>query len=72
MKFDYGDEVVVRIMDNARGVVERGGAVVSITTVESEEQATHFKHPVGTVLYTVEFGDGADALVSEGDLRPAD
>ena len=70
MKFDYGDEVVVRTEDGNGSVAEKRCAIVGITLVESEEQATHFRHPVGTVLYTVEFGDGTDALISEGDLRP--
>lgn len=71
MKFDYGDEVVVGSKDDAGNVVEKRCAVVSITPVETEEQAMHFKFPVGTVLYTVEFGDDTDALLSEGDLRAA-
>jgi hypothetical protein len=70
MKFDYGDEVVLRIKDDAGSVAEKRCAVVSITPVESEEQAKYFKRPIGTVLYTVEFGDGTDALVPEADLRP--
>jgi hypothetical protein len=70
MKFDYGDEAVVRTKDDAGSVAEKSGAVVGITPVESEEQAKHFKRPIGTVLYTVEFGDGTDALVSEADMRP--
>jgi hypothetical protein len=72
VKFDYGDNAVVRVKNDAGIVVEKRCAVVGITPVENEEQAKHFKRPVGTVLYTVEFGDGADALVSEADLLPAD
>jgi len=72
MKFDYGDGVVLRIKDEAGKVVEKECEIVGITPVENEEQAKDFKYPVGTVLYTVEFGDGTDALVSEGDLRPVD
>lgn len=71
MKFDYGDEVVVRTKDDAGNVAEKRCAIVSITPIEGEEQARHFKYPVGTVLYTVEFGDGTDSLVSEEDLRSA-
>ena len=70
MNFDYGDEVVLRTKDDAGSVAEKRCAVVGITPVESEEQAKYFKRPIGTVLYTVEFGDGTDALVPEGDLRP--
>ena len=72
MRFDYGDEVVVRAKDDAASVPERRGCVVSITPVENEEQARHFNRPIGTVLYTVEFGDGTDAFVPDSDLRPAD
>jgi hypothetical protein len=70
MKFDYGDEAVARIKDDAGNFDEKRCAVVGITPVENEDQAKHFQRPIGTVLYTVEFGDGTDALVSEADLRP--
>jgi len=65
MKSDYGDAVVLKTQDDAGNVAERRCAVVSITPVESEEQANHFKYPIETVLYTVEFGDGSDAFVPE-------
>jgi hypothetical protein len=65
MKSDYGDAVVLKTQDDAGNVAERRCAVVSITPVESEEQANHFKYPIGAVLYTVEFGDGSDAFVPE-------
>jgi hypothetical protein len=71
MKFDYGDEVVLRTKDDAGGVAEKRCAIVGITPVENEEEAKHFKRPIGTLLYTVEFGDGTDALVPEADLRLA-
>jgi hypothetical protein len=71
MKFDYGEEVVLTTKDDAGNVGEEKRCwVVSITPVESEEQAKLFKHPIGSVLYTVEFGDGTDAFVPEADLRP--
>jgi hypothetical protein len=70
MKFDYGDEVLLKTKDDARSVAEKRGAIVGVTPVETQEQAEHFERPVGTVLYTVEFGDGTDALVPEADLRP--
>jgi hypothetical protein len=72
MKFDYGDEVVLRTKDDAGSLAEKRCAVVGITPVESEEQAKYFDRPIGTVLYTVEFGDGTDALVPEADLRAVD
>jgi hypothetical protein len=72
MKFDYGDEVWVRSVNDAGSVVETRGVVVSITPVESDGQATHCGHATGSVLYTIEFGDGTDALISEGDLRAVD
>ena len=70
MRFDYGDEVIVRVKDDAGSVPEKRAWVVSITPVESEEQASHFNRPIGTVLYTVEFIDGTDAFVPDSDLRP--
>jgi hypothetical protein len=70
MRFDYGDEVVLRTRDNAGNVAEKRCWIVSITPVESEEQAKHFQQPIGSVLYTVEFDDGTDAFVPEADLQP--
>jgi hypothetical protein len=71
MRFDYGDEVIIRTKDGSGNVSEKRCAVVGITHVENEEQAAHFKYPIGTVLYTVEFGDGTDALAPEDDLLEA-
>ena len=72
MKFTYGDQVVAKIEGAAPGFIERVCVVVGITPVNTAEQAEHFKRPTGTVLYTVEFGDGSDALIPEGDLRSQD
>jgi hypothetical protein len=71
MKFDYGDEVVVSTKDDGGNAVEKKCCVVGITPVEREEQEKVFKYPLGTVLYTVEFGDCTDTLVPESDLRLA-
>jgi hypothetical protein len=69
MKFDYGDEVVLRVpKDVAGGAVDKLCVVVSITPIETEQQAQRFARAVGEVLYTVEFGDGSDLLVPETDL----
>jgi hypothetical protein len=62
----------VRIKDDSGNIVEKRCAVVGISPVENDEQARHFQRPIGTVLYTVEFGDGTDELVPEADLRPVD
>jgi hypothetical protein len=43
--------------------------VFGITSVESVQQAQTFKVPLGTILYTVEFADGSDALVPEVALE---
>jgi hypothetical protein len=40
-----------------------------MTPVETEQQVAVFGHPVGTMVYTVEFGDGKDAQIPEGLLR---
>jgi hypothetical protein len=71
MIFDYGDEVILNLTDDSGKVVEKRCVVVSITPVENDQQSKHFKYPIGTLLYTVEFGDGTDKLVAERDLRPA-
>lgn len=58
MKFDYGDSVQLT------GTL-KPCEVVGITAVENARQAEVFNVPIGTVLYTVEFADGSDALVPE-------
>ena len=70
MKFDYGDEVVFRAQDQSGGSVATLCSVVGITTVDTAAQSIALNHPVGTVLYTVEFGDGSDGLVPEDQLEP--
>jgi len=70
MKYDYGDDLRVR---TTAGAVARGAelcTVVGITTVESDRQAETFGWPIGSTLYTVEFGDGSDALLPEEALEP--
>jgi hypothetical protein len=71
MKFDYGDSVILRQTDDSGTTVERPCEIVGITPIETEAHERNFKKPRGTVLYTVEFGDGSDQLVVESDLRPA-
>ena len=63
MKYGFGDsaQVVVTL---------EPGEVVGITHVKSVQQAEALNVPLGTVLYTVEFGDGSDALLPEGALEP--
>jgi hypothetical protein len=56
-----------------QGISSRKSVVSSaLRRVEREEQERVFEYPLGTVLYTVEFGDGTDTLVPESDLRLAD
>jgi hypothetical protein len=62
MKFDYGDSV--QLADTLKPC-----EVVGITAVESVQQAEVLNVPLGTVLYTVEFADGSDALVPEVALE---
>ena len=70
MQFDYGDLVRVDSADQSHA--QKAGNVVGITPIETDEQALLFASPKGTVLYTVEFGDGADALIPESSLVPLD
>jgi len=72
VRFDYGEEAILKMKNEAGNVIEKECWIVSITPVETDEQANHFKHPVGTVLYTVEFADGSDTFVPEWDLRRRD
>ena len=63
MKFDHGDSVQLA------GTL-RPCEVVGSTSVESVQQAETLNVPIGTVLYTVEFADGSDALIPEVALEP--
>jgi len=68
MKFDYGDHVVVTRTEGSGRVVQRTCAIVGITPVVTEKQSQKFGYPVGTIMYTVEFGDGTNANFSGNDL----
>jgi hypothetical protein len=61
MKYDFGDSVQL-------AATLEPCEVVGITHVGSAQQAEGLNFPLGTVLYTVEFRDGSDALVPEVDL----
>jgi len=71
MKFNYNDVVMVRIKDDTGNIGKKPGWVVCMEPVEIEndEQVRHFGFPIGSVVYTVEFQDGTDALVAESDLQ---
>jgi hypothetical protein len=69
MKFDYGDEVIFRETGPSSDSVESQCIVVGITPITAESQVSIFGYPLGTVLYTVEFGDGSDKLVPEDALE---
>jgi len=69
MKFDYGDEVIFKETGPNGTYIDRVCIVVGITPVETENQVPVFGYPLGTVLYTVEFGDGSDRFVPEDALE---
>jgi hypothetical protein len=69
MKFDYGDAVIFSEIGTGSNLNERTCTVVAITPVGTEDQVAFFGYPSGTVLYTVEFGDGSDKLVPEDALE---
>jgi len=69
MKYDFGDSVQLAVMDENGRSLLKPCEVVGITRVESVQQSEIFKVPIGTVLYTVEFGDGSDVSVPEGALE---
>jgi hypothetical protein len=69
MKFKYGDAVILGEIDANGNSINRPASVVAITSVETEQQTQAFGYPLGTVLYTVEFGDGSDQLVPEDVLE---
>jgi hypothetical protein len=68
LKYDYGQEVICRLSTEEGTATTKPCSVVAITPIETAKQAEVFGHPLGTVMYTVEFADGSDKLVSESDL----
>ena len=56
-------------VDEQERITKIPAAVVSITAIETERLSKHFDAPIGTVFYTVEFGDGSDAFVPEKQLE---
>lgn len=63
--FTWGDTVLIKSTAPAEYRPNEIGDVVGITTVEKESQVAVFGEVIGTVLYTVEFGDGTDVLVPD-------
>jgi hypothetical protein len=63
VRYDFGDSVQL-------AATLEPCEVVGITQVENAQQAEAFGFPVGTIFYTVEFGDGSDALVPEVAVEP--
>ena len=58
-KFTWGDTVQIT---NAHYIREPGkviGEVCGFLVLSDSKLAEQFKQPIGTVIYTVEFGDGS-------------
>lgn len=70
MKYDYGDDLILKADDGRGNIARKVCTVVGITSVENAQQSKVFGHPIETVLYSVEFGDGSDALIAEEELTP--
>lgn len=70
MNWNYGDEAMVRVPDESGTLFMKPCAIVGITPVDNPQLAESVNCPLGTVLCTVEFSDGSDALVREDLLLP--
>jgi hypothetical protein len=68
MRFDFGDEALLADAGRTGKPTMEPCAVVGITPVDNDALASAVNYPLGTILYTVEFGDGSDALVPEEHL----
>jgi hypothetical protein len=67
MAFNYGQEVIYKPQEI--GSTEPAKcSIVSITPIETVEQSEAFGFPQGTIMYTIEFGDGTDKLVPQNEL----
>ena len=69
MKYDYGDDVALKTEGRNGVILKKTGTVVGITIVENDNQVRIFGHPIGTILYTVEFGDGSDSMIPEENVE---
>jgi hypothetical protein len=70
MRFNYGEEVILKEAGPDGDWAGRSCCVVGIAMVATEDRMQVFGHPAGTNLYTVEFGDGSGQLVPEQKLEP--
>jgi len=70
MKWTYGDSVLTALADDSGKLVMKPCEVVGITVVENVAQSEMLGLAPGTILYTVEFPDGSDALIPEEALLP--
>jgi len=43
--------------------------VVEFTEVKHPDQVLRYGQPLGTILCTIEFGDGEEEMIPEADLR---
>ena len=68
MKYDYGQEVLCKVFSEVGIAMTKHGSIVAITSVDTVDQSESFGYPLGTVVYTVEFGDGTDRLIPENEL----
>jgi hypothetical protein len=68
MKCDFGESVPLAVPGENGRSLSKPCVVVGITCVENVLQGEALNVPPGSVLYTVEFGDGLDALVPESAL----
>jgi hypothetical protein len=67
MNFDYNDEV--QIENTTSNFNGKTGAVVGFTEVTLMNVDAFPGQALGTILCTVEFGDGSDALVPQTFLQ---
>ena len=70
MKWTYGDSLQAPLADESGNIVMKPCEVVGITVVENVPQSEAIGWPFATILYTVEFPDGSDALIPEAALLP--
>jgi hypothetical protein len=69
MKYTWGD--TVEIESNAPDKYKKFnlGEIVGYFIIEDEQNSNQFNLPIGTILYTIEFGDGTDIDIPEQYLK---
>ena len=69
MQFDYGDSAIVKSTAPKRFKPGEIVAICGITIIDNDYLSNKYNCDLGTITYTIEFGDGSDILIPEEYLE---